>query len=93
MSDSKKREEKLEVELNEISRNLNQGMDLLSVAACGVDDVIYKYDLYLDGAEVLTEWVGKLTRHSSDVAYDVEEFDDFAFDGDTILEDDGNEND
>ena len=76
----------LDEELNKISRKMEKAQAQLNQIAVIVDEVILDFDLCDFSNDTLRVWYEDFCRIADKVDSSIKDFDDFAFDGDSIKE-------
>ena len=94
MSNSKDsgRDGKLNIELEIIDSKVNHAYKLLNDAVGQTQKLKYLFDLDEPSQEILDHWANDLAKCIDPIFYHSDEFEMFAFDGDTIREIDDEEN-
>jgi len=73
-------------DLNIISKHLDRSYEGLEKVSDLIDDLKDQYDLYDFSFEILEEWEDRYAKLVNKIMYIAEDFETFAFDGDSIRE-------
>ena len=76
----------LDKDLNTLSNRMDKAYDELNSILVAIDDVEDHYDLFDYSSAIMAEWQGRFADLAHKLGYCFEDFETFAFDGDSIRE-------